>query len=1197
MSTKSDGQVVIEIVGDDSALSKSLNEASNKSERFGKELQRVNELLKLDPKNITLVEQKQKLLTDEVEATKEKLELLRQAEQEVQAQFEKGKVTEEHYRAVQREIVSTEQALEKLTKEQSDFQKKLDDSEESAKKFTASAEEMDKQMVTMSATCSALVVTLIAIGAQAVQAAMEFDSAFAKTQTIMDQNVVSAKQMRSEIMALSKSSGMSAGNVSEAVYQAISGSVATEDATAFVEQANKLAVSGFTSLSNATDVLTTSLNAYGLSADKVGGISNVLIQTQNLGKTSVDELASSMGKAISTGSAYGVNLENLSTAYVELTRGGIDTAEATTYISAMLNELGDAGSNVGGILQEKTGKSFGQLMADGWSLGDVLQVLSDTVDGDAEALMGLWSSQEAGKASNAIMTQSVEDFNAVCAQMQQEMAGTTGTTEKAYKTMTNTSEFIDQRLNNSINNLGIAFGDNLSPAVDGAKKLLTGIVEGVTTVVEKYPAVSAVLTGLAFGLGALAIVLTTYTLKTKLAKNETLKLTAAMLKNPVTLVIAGLTAAAVGIATYAAKTGEANEETEKLSATSELQRRELEDLKAEYAEVCKTMGETSAEAQILKEKLDDETETFEKNKKTAKEVQEELRKTHDAYTEMEKQYNDQISGIEDEYEGTIELINRLNELTEAEYQSAAAKEEILSIVEILNERIPELGLNYDALAGKVNMSPEEIIEAAEYANNESTRNTNWETLKERTSNVTKLDNAAKTAKTEYETAYEELEKAWESFYKYADDQFRDGRQTLFNDMKEAGYDPDEFELNDGELLDWIEDRLPENQAASASFNKLNKAVENYNTKKGTYDSAQDDYETNESEIIRLANELGDAQEETGMLAGEMEAMTSITDGLISSMEELATAYNEAYEAAYDSISGQYALWDDVAKVSAMSVKKVTESMQAQTEYWKNYDANLQTLLLYAPQIEGLSEMIAANADGSADSVNLIAGVAKSLSEGDIKAVEGMVLSWQELQTQQEKTAGSISEMKTGIDDEMQEIISNFEKNVEELDFSDASMNAAIDTINAYIEGAEGLLPEVSRIFSEIGESAYMALTTNVSANEEPTHLLPKEKLHTYASGTHYAQSGLALVGEAGPELVYLRGGERILTADETRSILNTVYPVAPQMQAVGVGAPSITGKGSVQIRATIAVPVSVDGREFARATAEYMGEEMEFEVM
>ena len=73
----------------------------------------------------------------------------------------------------------------------------------------------------------------------------------------MDTNVMAVGDMRSAVLELSRDSAMAAGDVSEAVYQAISGSVDTADAVAFVDKANQLAVAGFTSLTNATDVLTT----------------------------------------------------------------------------------------------------------------------------------------------------------------------------------------------------------------------------------------------------------------------------------------------------------------------------------------------------------------------------------------------------------------------------------------------------------------------------------------------------------------------------------------------------------------------------------------------------------------------------------------------------------------------------------------------------------------------------------------------------------------------------------------------------------------------------------------------------------------------------------------------------------------------------------------------------------------------------
>ena len=131
-----------------------------------------------------------------------------------------------------------------------------------------------------------------------------------------------------------------------------------------------------------------------MSADQATHVSDVLLTTQNLGKTSVDELSASMGKVIPLAAAYGVSVENLSSGLAVMTANGIATAEATTYTKSMLNELGDSGSTVGKILQKQTGKSFAQLNAEGKSLGDVLQILYNSVGGNSTAFAGLWSSVE-----------------------------------------------------------------------------------------------------------------------------------------------------------------------------------------------------------------------------------------------------------------------------------------------------------------------------------------------------------------------------------------------------------------------------------------------------------------------------------------------------------------------------------------------------------------------------------------------------------------------------------------------------------------------------------------------------------------------------------------------------------------------------------------------------------------------------------
>ncbi|QAT43438.1 phage tail tape measure protein [Aminipila luticellarii] len=107
--------ITIEIGGNVQPLNKALGEVNTKSKDLQSELKQVERLLKLDPKNTELLAQKQKLLTDSVENTKQKLDTLKEAEKQVQQQFKEGKVSEDQYRNIQREVINTEQSLKKMT--------------------------------------------------------------------------------------------------------------------------------------------------------------------------------------------------------------------------------------------------------------------------------------------------------------------------------------------------------------------------------------------------------------------------------------------------------------------------------------------------------------------------------------------------------------------------------------------------------------------------------------------------------------------------------------------------------------------------------------------------------------------------------------------------------------------------------------------------------------------------------------------------------------------------------------------------------------------------------------------------------------------------------------------------------------------------------------------------------------------------
>lgn len=1080
MSAKADGSVVIEIVADDQDAEKGLENVKD-------ELEKVEE--------------------SAGDAARELTDAAKSVEEIGDAAEKSGK------------------QMDSAGENVDDFGKAAEDAGDQAKKSAEAVGSLAKSAAVVAGA-------LLAAAAAAVSCTTDFDAAFAKTQTIMDQTKVSVGEMSDDIMALSGSSAMAATDVSNAVYNAISGSVATEDAVEFVDRANRLAVAGFTDLANATDVMTTVLNAYGLEASYVGGISNVLIATQNLGKTNVDELASSMGKAISTGSAYGVNMQNLASAYVELTRGGLDTAEATTYLSGMLNELGNAGSEVGKIIQEKTGMSFGQLMEQGWSLGDVLEVLADSVDGNAEALMGLWGSQEAGKASNLIMTRGVEDFNLVLAQMNEEMAGTTGTTEAAYETMTATSEFINKRFTNSMTNLGIALGSSVNPALDQAKLSLISVVEKVTDFANKHPAVVRALTAITIGVGAFAVGLTVYTVGAKVATAATTALTTAMNSNPILLAVTAVIALGMAIGTLVATTQAATKEVEKLSAASEQEKADLEELKAEYEQVCEAQGETSAEAQVLKQRVDEATEAFEKNKRTAEELKEELSKTHEAYSELVSQIDESFYVIDKEKQQTDALIDRMDELRNEEILSAEAKQELCTIIDLLNEQLPELGLQYDELTGKINLSTESVRSFSDASFQSAQREAAMGWYKDLMRQQYELEYAAELATQEYNAA----KSAW------------DAADAYMNNKANFETFDDELEYSD---LVWV----PANVA--------------YNDAKDNYETAMADLEDLEEQTDYVYGMILDTYDVASK--PEIEDILTPIETWQEGVERLSEAYETAKETVRDSLDQQIGKWSEVDNEAKKSIDDIITALNSQITYFANYNKNLEIA-----RTLGLNEeIIQALSDGSQESAAILAGLAEA-SEEEIQELNE---SWAGISKGKDTLAESLAEYDETVIEEGDKLV-------------ELAASVGLDMSNAMTEGLLEGLPLFQQAWEQFvppNGGAYGMGGSRFTGNEVVQH--------EYASGTASAAAGYAIVGEDGPELVFFRGGERVLTADETRQALGAVYPSAPQLRYVGAGTPAIAGGGAVQIRAVIDVPVQVDGREIARATAVYMGEEMEFEVM
>ena len=309
-----------------------------------------------------------------------------------------------------------------------------------------------------------------------IKSASDFQNDMAKMSTLFDTSKTSVSNLSKEFLTLSNKTGLSASELAEAGYQALSAGQSVDHVGKFVETAGNLAKAGFTSTTTAVDVLTTAMNAYGKSAGSADQIANKLVRTQNLGKTTVDELASAMGKVIPTASSMGVNIDNLTSGYVSLTKQGIATAEATTYMNSMLNELGDSGTTLGGIIKKKTGMSFQDCMKHGMSLADVLQITKKYADENGIAYNELWGSAEAGKAGLAILNGGVDEFNKTV----KTMGSNTNDVGDALEKLETPSEKAHKAIN-QIKNSGIELGTAFISALAPTLEKVCGVVEKATT--------------------------------------------------------------------------------------------------------------------------------------------------------------------------------------------------------------------------------------------------------------------------------------------------------------------------------------------------------------------------------------------------------------------------------------------------------------------------------------------------------------------------------------------------------------------------------------------------------------------------------------------------------------------------------------------------------------------------------------------
>lgn len=1130
-----------------------------------------------------------------VEATRKRLEMLRQQYDNIQREMEEtgneSADMKNKLLAKQLQIDKTSASLEKQTAKLNELSGALEEAGVNTDDLSHSSEQLagkidtlkkkqgeaadkamtfgDKAGQAFNQVHEAIVAAGIAVAlkeiyeyfASCAQASMDFESAItgvAKTTDLTDEELAA---MSDSIKALSTEIPATTEEIAAVTEAAGQLGIQKDALLDFTEIMTMLGTATNMTADEAATSLARFANITGMATDNYGRLGSVIVDLGNNFATTESEIVAMGTRLASAGKLAGLTEPEIMALAAAMSSVGIEAEAGGTAMTQTLNAIEKAVAKGGDDLAEfaRIAGMSSEEFSSAWK-NDAMSALTSFIG-------GLGKLDEQGESTVLVLEDlgltGIRQSNMLKALglAADQMTGAVNTANTAWQQNTALTNEANKRyataqsrltmMQNAYNNLKVAIGDAYTPALSEAYGVGTKVLNEITKFVQANPGVVAAITGLSTALGAAAVAAAAFALKAKIAAAAAAFLTTV---TPGVNVIMGV-AAAVGVVTagiIALASSAANDavpSVKELTEAARGMREAMDEAKATYDD---TVTSTMAAAGVA----DTYIGKLEEMEAAGLNTDEQHRQYHNTLAllcQVVPELADYIDLETDTINGGTEAL-RAN--TEAWKQNA--------MQQAYQDQLTELYSQYSAV----------LIEA-----------------EENSIGLTKAQYSLEAAQQKLSDTYAQMDALWADAQKQADAYY-----------DQYGYYTDATAFLSQEYYDLqnsIYDTNNEIWAAEKSIKNYNKAMEE---DADAVSDAEAEIALAEEAVKNLTasmNEGTGASEEAAAQVSEFQAAIS---GVQEKINALVESYNEAYSAAYESISGQYQLWDEAAKVVATSAGSINSALESQITYWQDYNANLQSLTDRSADIEGLSDMIASFADGSSDSVNAIAGMAGATDE----QLATMVANWKTLQQEQQNAAGSVADLKTDFTATMDELQTALAEDIEAMDLGDEAKASAQATIQGFIDGAVGMLPQVTAAYNRVAAAARAALSASGTGTAG--------SIPGYAVGTQSAAPGFALVGENGPELVYFNGGEQVMTAEETAAMRESMeiqaVTFAPQLLEAlhaihGDGALSAepgagSGAGSVELQIVFQInggasPETVEalreyGDEFAERVLEVMEE-------
>jgi TP901 family phage tail tape measure protein len=339
----------------------------------------------------------------------------------------------------------------------------------------------------------------VAVGKWSYELGSNFQDKMAKASTLFGDVQVDTDNLQAKILELSGNTGVAADEIGESLYNALSAGVpATEDmseAMDFLTKSTELSKAGFTDVDTAMSATVKVMNAYGQGMEDTDAIQKVLMQTQNQGIVTVDELGAVLSNVTPMAAAMGVSFDQVGASIATMTAAGIPAAQATTGLNGLLAELGKTGTTASGNLAaaaegtEYAGMSFTDMMDAGVPLNEVLDMMSVYADDSGASMVDMFSSIEAGKAALSLSGENSDKFTESLAAMGTE----SDVVGDAFDKVSGTSSEKWSRAMAKMQGIGIKLFEKLEPVISKVMDIVIDNMPLIESLVDQF---APVITGL-----------------------------------------------------------------------------------------------------------------------------------------------------------------------------------------------------------------------------------------------------------------------------------------------------------------------------------------------------------------------------------------------------------------------------------------------------------------------------------------------------------------------------------------------------------------------------------------------------------------------------------------------------------------------------------------------------------------------------